>query len=276
MSVQWFPGHMTKAIRLIEETLPSIDMIIECRDARIVNASMNPLIRDFIPHKPRLIVLTKKDLADRKTTQKWMEVLENNQQLVIAVDNHKDNVRKLISSKVMEAMQPVFQKQLRRGIKPRKIRAMIMGVPNVGKSTIVNRLASRKVVDVQNRPGVTMSLTKIAISKDLEIVDSPGLLWPKFESQEQGIVLALCASIKTTGFDMNLVVKYGIERLLEINPMALFQRYKVEFDSFEALLSSLVHLHQQSHEEVLKRIYQDIIQHQFGPISWEKYHEQTV
>ncbi len=273
MSVQWFPGHMTKAIRLIEESLPSIDMIIECRDARVVRSSLNPIIRDFIPHKPRLLVLTKKDLAQPHITQAWIKALEANNEIVVAVDNHKDNVRKLIEDKVLEAMEPVFLRQRKRGIRPRKVRAMIMGVPNVGKSTIVNRLVRRKVVDVQNRPGVTMSLTKIAINKDLELVDSPGLLWPKFESLQQGIHLALCASIKTTGFDMETVLSYGIEKLLKLYPEALFERYQGEFEDFNGLVELLKTVSQQNEDEIMNRIYHDIIHHQFGPVSWESVDE---
>ncbi len=269
MSVQWFPGHMTKAIRQIESLLPSVDMIIECRDARIVASSRNPIIENFIAHKPRLMVLTKKDLADSKITQHWLDYFQEHEKLAVAVDNHKDNIRQLLDQKVKQAMAPVFERQRRRGIKPRKVRAMICGVPNVGKSTIINRLAKRKVVDVQNRPGVTMALTRINISKDLEIVDSPGLLWPKFESELQGIHLALCASVKTTGFDMKVVLREGFQRLLEVRPQALFDRYSFSFNSYDELLNHLLETSAQTEGEIENRLYHDIITHQFGPMSWE-------
>ena len=269
MSAQWFPGHMTKAIRQIEEILPSVDMIIECRDARVVASSENPIIRDFIPHKPRLIVLTKKDLANPVMTQQWLAAFESQGIMAVAINNHKDPIRQVLSAKVVQAMEPVFERQRKRGIKPRKVRAMIAGVPNVGKSTIVNRLAKRKVVEVQNRPGVTMALTRINVSVDLEIVDSPGLLWPKFESEQQGLHLALCASIKTTGFDMKVVLEEGIHRLLLVHPRALFDRYHTEFSDLEGLLVHLRETTTQTEAEIHNRIYHDIITHQFGPMSWE-------
>ena len=238
MSVQWFPGHMTKAIRNIEQMLPAVDMVIECRDARIVESSHNPLIDEVIKNKPRLIVLTKKDLANPYLTEMW---------------------------------QKKHEKDLKRGIKPRIIRAMIMGVPNVGKSTIINRAANRKVNETANRPGVTQSLKKVRVSDNLEIVDSPGLLWPRFENQEQGMNLALCLSVKETGFEIDQVITYGLQRLAKEYKDKLIERYQVDdISDIEQIKKNIVKITGKQENDGSMMVLRDIQNHVFGRFSWDE------
>ncbi|AMC93509.1 ribosome biogenesis GTPase YlqF [Erysipelothrix larvae] len=234
MSVaQWFPGHMAKAIRLIEDNLKAVDFVIECRDARAPISTRNPLLAKTFQNKKRLILLTKKDLASLERTSQIMKTLEDEGHVVLLVDVHKDNIKRLVLEKTAEIMKEKHDRDKRRGIRSRASRAMIVGVPNVGKSTVINRLASRKAVRAENRPGVTQSLTLVKVSEALEIVDTPGLLWPKFETESMGIINALVGSIKETGFSLEVISDTARDYLIEHNPNSLQTRYSITtFDSF--------------------------------------------
>lgn len=271
MSVQWFPGHMTKAIRNIEQMLPAVDMVIECRDARIVESSHNPLIDEVIKNKPRLIVLTKKDLANPVLTEQWQKKLETEGAVVISLNVLKDNVAKKIEQGCLMVMKEKHERDLKRGIKPRIIRAMIMGVPNVGKSTIINRAANRKVNETANRPGVTQSLKKVKVSDTLEIVDSPGLLWPRFDNQEQGMNLALCLSVKETGFEIDHVITYGLERLAKEYKDKIVERYQVDdISDIEQIKKNVVKITGKQDNDGSMMILRDIQNHVFGRFSWDE------
>ncbi|HHX52753.1 MAG TPA: ribosome biogenesis GTPase YlqF [Erysipelothrix sp.] len=269
MSVQWFPGHMTKAIRQIQSRIQEVDMIIECRDARIPFSSSNPVIDEIIGNKPRLIVLTKRDLALNNITDDWVSNF-NDQVEVLNV--HKDNVKRKILNGCLRAMKPKHDRDLRRGIKPRMIRAMILGVPNVGKSTLMNRLANKKVADVSNRPGVTRALKKVKVSDQLEVIDSPGLLWPRFEQVEIGYHLALCLSVKESGYQIDDVVKYGINHLVPYYENLIKERYQVtDLNDFENLFNKAASLRGQPLDRGAFIVLTDIQNHVFGPMSWETY-----
>ncbi|NLW28769.1 MAG: ribosome biogenesis GTPase YlqF [Erysipelothrix sp.] len=271
MSVQWFPGHMTKAIRNIKQMLPAVDMVIECRDARIVESSHNPLIDEVIKDKPRLIVLTKKDLANPLLTEQWHKKLEIEGAVVISLNVLKDNVAKKIEQGCLLVMKEKQEKDLRRGIKPRIIRAMIMGVPNVGKSTIINRAANKKVNETANRPGVTQSLKRVKVSDTLEIVDSPGLLWPRFENQEQGMNLALCLSVKETGFEVDQVIAYGLKRLSKDYKNKIVERYQVEdISDIEQIKKNIVRITGKQENDGSMMVLRDIQNHVFGRFTWDE------
>lgn len=271
MSVQWFPGHMTKAIRNIKQMLPAVDMVIECRDARIVESSHNPLIDEVIKDKPRLIVLTKKDLANPLLTEQWHKKLEIEGAVVISLNVLKDNVAKKIEQGCLLVMKEKQEKDLRRGIKPRIIRAMIMGVPNVGKSTIINRAANKKVNETANRPGVTQSLKRVKVSDTLEIVDSPGLLWPRFENQEQGMNLALCLSVKETGFEVDQVIAYGLKRLSKDYKDKIVERYQVEdISDIEQIKRNIVRITGKQENDGSMMVLRDIQNHVFGRFTWDE------
>ncbi|WP_369524491.1 ribosome biogenesis GTPase YlqF, partial [Ileibacterium valens] len=189
-NIQWFPGHMTKARRQMEENLKKVDFIIEIRDARIPESSRNPLIEELAGNKPRLILLSKKDKADPQLTKDWIRELSSENQEVMAVDLIRENYRKQLVAKSLKLNEKLIEKQKRKGIRPRALRAMVCGIPNVGKSTMINTLAKRKAAQTGDRPGVTKSLQWIRLDSDLELLDTPGVLWPKFEDQEIGIRLA--------------------------------------------------------------------------------------
>lgn len=212
MSVHWFPGHMAKAFRLIEEEIKKVDFVIECRDARAPHATRNPVLDQKIGDKPRLILLLKKDLAQASETAKWVEYLRQEGNEVLALDSHRDPVYQRITSSAEKILRPKRERERRRGMKRRADRALIVGVPNVGKSTIINQLSRRKAANVENCPGVTQSLQRIEINDQLALIDSPGVLWPKFESEEMGLHCALVGSVKETGYAWDDVLAYYFEK----------------------------------------------------------------
>jgi ribosome biogenesis GTPase A len=233
MTIQWFPGHMTKAKRTISEQLKLVDMVIELRDGRIPMSSANPLLQDLIQNKPRLIVFTKRDMADDNVTRQWLDYFEKDGQAVIFIDSQKDNVKKILLDNCLKVMDAKIQRDLRRGIFPRAIRAMIVGIPNVGKSTLINRLANRKVVDVANRPGVTQSIKWLTVDKRLDVMDTPGILWPKFDDPKIGMKLALTSAIKEQILPIEQVVSYGLEYLMQHYPKLLSERYGISIKEFD-------------------------------------------
>jgi ribosome biogenesis GTPase A len=233
MTIQWFPGHMTKAKRTISEHLKLVDMVIELRDGRIPMSSANPLLQELIVNKPRLIVFTKRDMADESVTKQWIAYFEKDGQTVIFIDSQKDNVKKILLENCLKVMDAKIQRDLKRGIHPRAIRAMIVGIPNVGKSTLINRLAKRKVVDVANRPGVTQSIKWLTVDKRLDVMDTPGILWPRFDDPKIGNRLALTSAIKEQILPIEQVVAFGLQYLLQYYPSLLSQRYGITASEFE-------------------------------------------
>ena len=190
--IQWYPGHMAKAKREIEEKLKFVDIVFELVDARIPTSSRNPMIDEILKNKPRLVLLTKAVMADDYYNKKFINEVnlkENSGALLIDSINGL-NINKIVStSKVI--LKDKIQKDLDRGMKPRPIKAMVLGIPNVGKSTLINRLVGKKTAIVGNKPGVTKAQQWIRINKDLDLLDTPGVLWPKFEDEKIGFNLAL-------------------------------------------------------------------------------------
>ena len=210
-NVQWFPGHMTKAKRQMEENLKKVDFVIEIRDARMPVASKNPMLDQLIQNKPRLILLSKKDKADDEVTKLWIKAMEANNQKALALDFIHENFSKKLIQASNELCVNLIEKQKRRGMKPRALRAMVCGIPNVGKSTFINTLAKRKAAQTGDRPGVTKSLQWIKVGQSIELLDTPGVLWPKFEDQEIGLKLALLGSIKDQVVNMDDLAIYACE-----------------------------------------------------------------
>ncbi len=239
-NISWFPGHMTKAKREITEYLKLVDFVIELRDARIPNSSKNPLIDVLVNQKPRIILLTKKDKADPIVTKKWIEELTNENTIVLAVDHFKDNITNLIVSNSKKLMQSKLDKMKAKGMNPRALRAMVLGIPNVGKSTMINRVVNKKIAEVSDRPGVTRHVKWIRLNKEVELLDTPGILWPKFEDQEIAYKLAIIGSINDNILNLEDVCYKLIDILVKYYPNELKARYDVSLENknyeiFEAI-----------------------------------------
>ncbi len=268
MTVQWFPGHMAKALRLIEDQLKQVDLVIECRDARAPLSTRNPVLDRKLGDKPRLIILSKKDLAETAQSKLWLEQLESEGNIVVLIDSLNDNLKKLILPKAEEALLHKREREKRRGMKRRKDRALIVGVPNVGKSTIINQLAAKKVANVENRPGVTQALKLIQVSEYLELLDTPGVLWPKFETKEMGLHCALVGSVKHTGYELNNVVDYAYENLKD-----RFDGEKTAEEYFMELGNEKGYLSEGGNVELdkVKRMFlQDLQNGKYGLITWDR------
>lgn len=196
MNFQWYPGHMTKAKRQMQEDIKLIDLVIELVDARIPLSSRNPDIDELGKNKYRLILMNKADLADPKVTEEWSAFFRGKGYYVVSLDARRKVGMKSITDKIMEACREKIERDRKRGIKNRPVRAMVVGIPNVGKSTFINSYAGKACAKTGNKPGVTKGKQWIRLSKEVELLDTPGILWPKFEDQAVGLRLALIGSIK--------------------------------------------------------------------------------
>ena len=225
--INWYPGHMEKAKRQMMERLKAVDMVIEVRDARIPDASTNPMLLNMVNNKPRVIILSKCDMADPAMTDKWIEKLNTDTTMAIALDlmNDPKSGKKLVQA-CLTIMKPKRDKQLARGIKPRAIRAMAAGIPNVGKSTLINRIAGKNTVKAADRPGVTKSLTWIHADPQLDLLDTPGVLWPKFDDPRTGTVLAILGSINDEILDRRMIAMDAIHIIQDYYPGYLEELYE--------------------------------------------------
>lgn len=227
MTIQWFPGHMAKARREVAEKLKLVDIVLEIVDARLPISSRNPMLDSLIQQKPRLMLLNKSDLADVKETQKWHDYFASQGIHCLAINANQGKGINKITPKVKEILAEKIEKQAARGMKPRPVRAMCIGIPNVGKSTLLNRLANKNMAKTGNMPGVTKGQQWLKTGKDLELLDTPGILWPKFEDKEIGKKLALTGAIKDALLHMDDLALYGLEFFNEFYPEQLQERYKL-------------------------------------------------
>jgi ribosome biogenesis GTPase A len=228
MNYQWYPGHMTKAKRQMQEDIKLIDLVIELADARIPASSRNPDIDELGKNKYRLILLNKADLADKKRTEEWSAYFREKGYAVVALDSRKTGRMKQITDVIMEACREKIERDRRRGIKNRPVRAMVVGIPNVGKSTFINSYAGKACAKTGNKPGVTKGKQWIRLSKEVELLDTPGILWPKFEDQQVGLRLALVGSIKDEILNVDELAISLITILLSDYPGMLAERYQVD------------------------------------------------
>ena len=227
MNVQWYPGHMTKAKRQMQEDLKLIDLIIELVDARVPLSSRNPDIDQLGQNKSRLILLNKADLADERQNEAWKEYFQKRGFHVVKVDSRIGSGMKTIQNVIQEACKEKIERDRRRGIKNRPIRAMVAGIPNVGKSTFINTFAGKACAKTGNRPGVTKGKQWIRLNKNVELLDTPGILWPKFEDQQVGIRLACVGSIKDDILNMEELALWLIEHLRTNYSGFLEKRYGI-------------------------------------------------
>lgn len=226
MTIQWFPGHMAKAKREVTEKLKLIDIVFELVDARIPVSSRNPLIDEIVANKPRIMLLNKADMADPDVTKQWIDFFAAQQIEAIAIDSQSGTGVKQIVTVAKEKLRPKFEKMMAKGIKrPRAMRALIVGIPNVGKSTLINRLAGKHIAKTGDTPGVTKAQQWIKVGKELELLDTPGILWPKFEDEEVGLKLATTGAIKDTILNLQDVAVYALRFLAAHYPDRLKERY---------------------------------------------------
>ncbi|MBC2329397.1 ribosome biogenesis GTPase YlqF [Listeria swaminathanii] len=228
MTIQWFPGHMAKARREVTEKLKLVDVIFELVDARIPLSSSNPMLEEIIHQKRRVIILNKADTADEKTTKEWIDYFAKKGLPAVAVNAQEGKGLFKIEQAAEKLMEEKFDRLRSKGMKPRAIRAMILGIPNVGKSTLINRLAKKNIARTGNKPGVTKAQQWIKVGKTLELLDTPGILWPKFEDQEIGYKLALTGAIKDDILQMEEIAGYGLRFLENHYPDRLQSWLKVE------------------------------------------------
>ncbi len=228
MNYQWYPGHMTKAKRQMQEDIKLIDLIIELVDARVPVSSRNPDIDELGKNKARLILLNKSDLADERRNTEWMEYFEEKGFHAVKVNSRSGAGLKAIQGIVQEACKEKIERDRRRGILNRPVRAMVVGIPNVGKSTFINSYAGRACAKTGNKPGVTKGKQWIRLGKGLELLDTPGILWPKFEDQSVGLKLAMIGSIKDEILNTEELAIELIKKLTADYPGILAQRYEID------------------------------------------------
>lgn len=240
--IQWFPGHMTKAKRMMESQIKLVDVVVEMLDARIPRSSTNPMLQDILGSKPKVIALNKLDMADKAQTDLWVEKIKNSGLPVCKLDCATGKGVKQLISAIQLAAKPVIDKWLKKGVRNRPVRVMIVGIPNVGKSTLINRLVGKNKVMAADRPGVTRGQQWVTIAKGLELLDTPGVLWPKFEDPSVGFALAATGAIKEDVFDRESAVELLIDFLLKNYPQELATKYAVsleEGDDVNAVMAKI-------------------------------------
>lgn len=240
MVIQWYPGHMTKAKRMMEENIKLVDVVMELVDARVPLSSRNPVLMQLAKDKPRVVIMNKIDLADDVQTQRWAKVLKEEGAIVVTLNARDGKGVNLVLAAAKEACKDKIARNKARGLINRPIRAMVVGIPNVGKSTFINKIAGKASTKTGNKPGVTKGKQWIKLNKDLELLDTPGLLWPKFEDQTIGIRLALIGSIKEDILDTRalalemiafmqahyskqFVKKYLVEEIDQLEPIGVLE-----------------------------------------------------
>lgn len=233
-NINWYPGHMAKAKRLISENIDLIDVVYEVVDSRIPYSSVVQEIDNLLNNKPRIMIMTKSDLCDKTETNKWIKYYEQNGKKVILVDlEHSFDTKKIINL-TEEIMLPINEKREKKGLIKRRARVLIIGIPNVGKSTLINRLVGKKAVNVGNMPGVTKDLNWIRINSDIELLDTPGILWPKLEQTKVAYNLASLTAIKEEILPLFQVVEYILKTLYKYYPKVLKDRYGLdEIDKYD-------------------------------------------
>ena len=225
-TIQWFPGHMSKARRQVQENLKHVDFVTILVDARLPLSSQNPMLTKIVGDKPKLLILNKADLADSNRTKEWSSYFESQGIKTLAINSKEQSTVKLVTNAAKSLMADKIQRLRERGIQKETLRTMIIGIPNAGKSTLMNRLAGKKIAVVGNKPGVTKGQQWLKSNKDLEILDTPGILWPKFEDELVGLKLALTGAIKDQLLPMDEVTIFGLNYFKTYYPERFEERFK--------------------------------------------------
>lgn len=240
--IQWYPGHMKKARELVEENLKLVDVVVELLDARIPAASANPMLREIIGDKPRIVALNKKDLADEKMTKRWLEYFRDEKLPAVALDSVTGKGMRELLSLIEKAAKYRTEKLVSKGVAARKARVMVLGIPNVGKSSLINRLAGAAKAKTADKPGVTRAKQWIRIGADVDLLDTPGILWPKFEDPEVGLRLAFTGAVNDEIYDMENVAHLLLAALRRDHPERLQERFKFKEElpeTTEALVDAI-------------------------------------
>ncbi len=227
-NIQWFPGHMTKARRIIEADLKLVDAVAELVDARIPISSRNPVIDSIVGNKPRIIILNKSDYADEKVTKQWRDFYKTQGVYAISCDSRSGKNVKSFVPNLKNILGDVIERRRTKGIIGKALRVMVLGIPNVGKSTFINKLAGAKKAKAEDRPGVTRGKQWVTIDKEIELLDMPGILWPKFDDQQTAMKLAFTGAIKDDILDIEGLAFHLSQFLAENYPERLMQRYKLD------------------------------------------------
>ena len=276
VGINWYPGHMAKTKREIKEKIDLIDIVFEVVDARIPYSSKNKEIEEMTKGKPRVIVMTKIDLCDNDKTNKWIKYYEDRDYIVIPIDLINNPNTKIIFDKIKPLVDEINNKRKSKGLKERKARILIMGVPNVGKSTLINRLVGRKATNVGNRPGVTKNLEWIRINEKVELLDTPGILWPKLDEEEVAYNLASMTAIKEEVLDSEDIAIYIIKKLLSDYPDNIINRYSLtKIEDIVDILDEIgkkigaFRNSETDYDRVYKRVIKDLQDGYLGKITFD-------
>jgi len=279
MTIQWFPGHMAKARRQVQEQLKLVDIIFELIDSRLPLSSRNPMIDQVINQKPRLLILNKADMADEAETNRWVQYFADRGHTAVAINSLEGKGLQKVTKAAQDILAEKWNRMKAKGMKPRAIRAMIVGIPNVGKSTLINRLAKKNIAKTGNMPGVTKAQQWIKVGKDIELLDTPGILWPKFEDQEVGLKLALTGAIKDTIINMEDLAVYGLQFLSIHYPNRMEERYGLTA-IHEKLVDTFDHIGTRrkvygqggeiDYDQVAEIIVRDIRNQNFGKLTFDR------
>ena len=279
-NINWYPGHMAKTKREIKEKIDLIDVVIEVIDARIPYTSKNREIEELTKNKPKIMIMTKSDLCDIDESLKWKKYYENNGYKVIMVDliNNK-NVNEIFNITNNIAFDLNKKRELK-GMKARRLRVLIVGIPNVGKSTLINRLVGRKATNVGNKPGVTKKLEWIRINSTLELLDTPGILWPKLDGKNVGLNLASMTAIKEEVLNKEEVAIYIIDTMFKIYPDSIKNRYNLE--SYTDIVEVLDKIgkkigafrnNETDYDKVYNTILKDLREGYLGKVTFDRYED---
>lgn len=281
MNINWYPGHMAKTKRLIREKKDLIDVIFEVIDARIPFSSKIKDIDQVIKDKPRLLIMTKIDLCDMAETKKWMTHYEGLGYIVIGVDLLNSKNINLVMDKSKEILTDLDNKKRLKGLMKKNLRALIIGIPNVGKSTLINRLVGKKAAVVGNKPGVTKSLDWIRIGEFLELLDSPGILWPRFDDEKVALNLAAMTAIREEILPIDDVTVYILKTIYKYYPNALKERYGIEEVDSNDIISTLDAVGKRrgailkggyvDYKKVYNIVMRDLADGSLGPVTFDRY-----
>ncbi|MDO4432362.1 MAG: ribosome biogenesis GTPase YlqF [Aerococcaceae bacterium] len=282
-TIQWFPGHMAKARREASEKLNLVDIVLELVDARIPESSRNPMIQEIVGAKPRIIVLNKADLANPQATQQWLNYYHEQGLPAVALDAQHSKGLKGLEKECQRIMAPYFEKQRAKGVKPRAIRLMILGIPNVGKSTLINRFVGKNQAITGNKPGVTKAQRWLKMGNSFELLDTPGILWPKFDDPDVGKKLALTGAIKDQLLHMDELALYLIQYCRQFHAETFCKRYRLTKEELESqsnvdvLLQVTKHLGlKDDYDQASMRLINDYRQQNLGAMTLDLVSERAV